>query len=100
VVIGSVAPQDPAAPSRKSMRRRSKPSKRGLYSPPDEIAGAHPEAERFEIWSQDEAWVGQRGRTGYVWWQRGQTPRGLRDVGFQSAGLLGPCRRATPASRW
>ena len=31
-----------------------------------EIAGAHPEAERFEIWSQDEARVGQKGRTGYV----------------------------------
>ena len=50
-----------------------------------EIAQAHPEAERFEIWSQDEARVGQKGRTGYVWWQRGHTPRGLRDVGYQSA---------------
>ena len=54
-----------------------------------EIAEAHPEAERFEIWSQDEARVGQKGRTGYVWWQRGQTPRGLRDVGFQSAWIIG-----------
>ena len=54
-----------------------------------EIAQAHPEAERFEIWSQDEARVGQKGRTGYVWWQRGQTPRGLRDVGFQSAWIIG-----------
>ena len=51
-----------------------------------EIAGAHPEAERFEIWSQDEARVGQKGRTGHVWWQRGQTPR---DVGFQSAWIIG-----------
>jgi hypothetical protein len=31
-----------------------------------EIAEAHPDAERFEIWSQDEARVGQKGRTGYV----------------------------------
>jgi transposase len=54
-----------------------------------EIAQAHPEAERFEIWSQDEARVGQKGRTGYVWWQRGQTPRGLRDVGYQSAWIIG-----------
>jgi hypothetical protein len=51
--------------------------------------GAHPEAERFEIWSQDEARVGQKGRTGYVWWQRGDTPRGLRDVGHQSAWIIG-----------
>ena len=27
--------------------------------------------------------------TGYVWWQRGDTPRGLRDVGHQSAWILG-----------
>ena len=54
-----------------------------------EITQAHPEAERFEIWSQDEARVGQKGRTGYVWWQRGHTPRGLRDVGHQSAGIIG-----------
>jgi hypothetical protein len=54
-----------------------------------EIAQAHPEAERFEIWSQDEARVGQKGRTGYVWWQRGDTPRGLRDVGHQSAWIIG-----------
>jgi hypothetical protein len=50
---------------------------------------AHPEAERFEIWSQDEARVGRKGRTGYVWWQRGDTPRGLRDVGYQSAWIIG-----------
>ena len=54
-----------------------------------EIAQAHPEAERFEIWSQDEARVGRKGRTGYVWWQRGHTPRGLRDVGYQSAWIIG-----------
>jgi transposase len=50
---------------------------------------AHPEAQRFEIWSQDEARVGQKGRTGYVWWQRGHTPRGRRDVGYQSAWIIG-----------
>ena len=55
----------------------------------NEIAQTHPEAERFEIWSQDEARVGQKGRTGYVWRQRGETPRGLRDVGFQSAWIIG-----------
>jgi hypothetical protein len=54
-----------------------------------EIAAAHPEAQRFEIWSQDEARVGQKGRTGYVWWQRGHTPRGRRDVGYRSAWIIG-----------
>src|SRR6476646_11800504 len=54
-----------------------------------EIAQAHPEAKRFEIWSQDEARVGQKGRTGYVWWQRGHTPRGRRDLGHRSAWIIG-----------
>jgi hypothetical protein len=43
-----------------------------------EIAETHPEAP-LEIWSQDEARVGQKGRTGYVWWQRGHT---LNRAGF------------------
>src|SRR6516165_6728966 len=63
--------------------------KGGFAARLSEIAQAHPETERFEIWSQDEARVGQKGRTGYVWWQRGQTPRGLRDVGHQSAWIIG-----------
>ena len=66
-----------------------------------EIAQAHPEAERFEIWSQDEAWVGQKGRTSYVWWQRGHTPRGLRDVGHQSAWITGAvCPTRYTVSLW
>ena len=66
-----------------------------------EIARAHPEAERFEIWSQDEARVGQKGRTGYIWWQRGQTPRGQRDLGYRSAWIIGAvCPCATPAWHW
>jgi transposase len=54
-----------------------------------EIVAAHPEASRFEIWSQDEARVGQQGRTGYIWWQKGETPRGLRDAGHESAWIIG-----------
>ena len=33
--------------------------------------------------------TGLQVRTGYVWWQRGHTPRGLRDVGYQSAWIIG-----------
>jgi hypothetical protein len=35
-----------------------------------------------------EARVGQKGRTGYVWCQRRHTPRGLPDVGCQSAWII------------
>jgi len=41
------------------------------------------------VWSQDEARVGQTGRTGYIWWQRGHTPRGRRDFGHRSAWIIG-----------
>src|SRR5262245_15700318 len=63
--------------------------KKGLAARLTEITQAHPEAERFEIWRQDEARVGQKGRPGDVWWQRGHTPRGLRDIGHQSAWIIG-----------
>ena len=84
VVIGPVhrkaRPRHP-----RSDEKAYQPSKKGFARRLREIAQAHPEAERYEIRSQAEARVGQKGRTSYVWWQRGQTLRGLRDVGFQSA---------------
>jgi|SRR6516165_434715 hypothetical protein len=51
-------------------------SKGELAARVTEIAQAHPEAGRFEIWSQDEAPAGQNGRTGYVWRRRGHTHAG------------------------
>lgn len=52
-------------------------------------AGAHPEAERVELWFMDEARVGQKGRTTHLWYERGVRPRGVRDLGFASAYLFG-----------
>src|SRR5262249_16039421 len=89
VVVGSVAPQDPAAPSANRREGTASLQKGGFAARLSEIAQAHPEAERFEIWSQDEARVGPKGRPGYIRGQRGQTPRGLRDVGHQSAWIIG-----------
>lgn len=45
----------PDRAARRAARRPSKPLKRGLAARLTEIAQAHPEAERLEIWSQDEA---------------------------------------------
>ena len=50
----------------------------------------------MQIWSQSlprrrpgtRPASGNRG-TGYVWWQRGHTPRRRRDVGYQSASIIG-----------
>ena len=82
-------PQDPAAPPAERREGPASLQKGGFAACLNEIAEAHPEAQRLEIWSQDEARVGQKGRTGYVWWQRGHTPRGRRDVGYQSAWIIG-----------
>ena len=89
MVARLVAPVDPIAPPAEQRGGPTSLQKGGFAARLTEIAQAHPQAEQFEIWSQDEARVGQKGRTGYVWWQRGQTPRGLRDVGHQSAWIIG-----------
>src|SRR3954454_17785655 len=36
-----------------------------------EAAARHPEAKRVERWFEDEARIGQKGRTTRVWYQRG-----------------------------
>lgn len=46
----------------------------------------------------DEARVGQKGRTGFRWWIRGERPRGLCDRRFDWAYLFGAVRPATGES--
>ncbi len=43
----------------------------------------------MELWFQDEARVGQIGRTGRVWYDRGVRPRGLRDMRHAAAWIFG-----------
>ncbi len=57
-----------------------------------EAAARHPEAERVELWFEDEARIGQKGRTTHVWYQKGQRPRGVREHRFASAHLFGAVR--------
>jgi putative transposase len=54
-----------------------------------DAAARHPEAERVELWFEDEARIGQKGRTTHVWYQKGQRPRGVREHRFASAQLFG-----------
>jgi hypothetical protein len=54
-----------------------------------DVAARHPEAERVELWFEDEARIGQKGRVTRVWYQRGVRPRGVRDHRFVSAQLFG-----------
>ena len=43
----------------------------------------------MEVWFQDEMRVGQVGRTGRVWFERGVRPRGLRDMRHEAAWVFG-----------
>jgi putative transposase len=54
-----------------------------------DVAAAHPEAARVELWFADEARVGQKGRVTHVWYERGVRPRGVRQHRFGSASLFG-----------
>ena len=54
-----------------------------------QTAAEHPEAERVELWFEDEARIGQKGRTTHVWHQKGVRPRGLREHRFASVHLFG-----------
>ena len=41
--------------------------------------------KRIRLFFQDEARIGQKGRTAYVWWKRGERPPGLCDKRFTFA---------------
>jgi transposase len=54
-----------------------------------DLATQHPEAERVELWFEDEARIGQKGRVTQVWYAKGVRPRGLREQRYASAQLFG-----------
>ncbi len=58
------------------------------------IARAHPDA-KVQLWCQDEARIGQKGRVCHRWYQRGVRPPGLADKRFESLYLFAACRPGT-----
>jgi transposase len=58
------------------------------------VARRHPDAE-VQLWCQDEARVGQKGRGARVWFQRGCRPRGAIDQRHASAWIYGAVRPGT-----
>ncbi|MDN3564379.1 transposase [Paeniroseomonas aquatica] len=58
------------------------------------VAKAHPEAE-VQLWCQDEARVGQKGRGARVWFERGVRSEGVIDHRYASAWLYGAVRPGT-----
>jgi transposase len=66
-------------------------SKNGLGSKLEEIAAAHPDAA-IQLWCEDEARVGQKGRACHRWYERGIRPADQR---FDSLYLFAACRPGT-----
>jgi transposase len=58
------------------------------------VARAHP-GERLQLWCEDEARIGQKGRTCRRWYERGVRPPGLADKRFESLYLFAACRPGT-----
>ena len=50
---------------------------------------------RVQLWCEDEARVGQKGRTCHRWYERGVRPPGLADKRFASLFLFAACRPGT-----
>jgi transposase len=59
-----------------------------------QIAATHPGA-RIQLWCEDEARIGQKGRTCHRWYERGVRPPGLADRRFESLYLFAACRPGT-----
>jgi transposase len=73
---------------------RRRRSKKVLGAKLAAIAAAHPGAQ-VQLWCQDEARIGQKGRTCHRWYQRGVRPPGLADQRFASLYLFAACRPGT-----
>lgn len=58
------------------------------------MARRHPDAE-IQLWCQDEARIGQKGRGARVWFERGQRPVGVIDHRYASAWLHAAVRPGT-----
>src|SRR5919199_4640453 len=66
----------------------------GLAAALSEVAKCHPDAE-LQLWCQDEARVGQKGRGARVWYERGLRPEGIIDHRYASAWLDAAVRPGT-----
>jgi transposase len=58
------------------------------------LAAEHPD-ERLQLWCQDEARIGQKGRTTRIWYERGVRPPGIVDQRYKSLYLFAACRPGT-----
>src|SRR5215212_11518524 len=84
----------PAPRTPRATRPRRRPLKKQLPARLQAIAAEHP-GERLQLWCQDEARIGQKGRTTRVWYERGVRPPGFVDQRYKSLYLFAACRPGT-----
>ena len=91
---GSFAAESHAGASAKRQRSSRGFAIRGLQAAVDAARAAHP-GKRLTLWFEDEARVGQKGRTCHRWWTRGQRPPGLCDQRYTWVHMLAAVQPAT-----
>lgn len=85
---GNVTAEGPPYPPEDGPQGAGRLQKRGLRTALNEAAAAHP-TKRIQLWFQDEARVGQKGRLAHRWWTRGQRPPGVCDRRFEWTYIFG-----------
>jgi len=86
--------EDPTASSESGQGGAGALQKRGLAAALNKVARQHPAAE-IQLWCQDEARVGQKGRGARLWYERGCRPEGVIDHRHASAWLYAAVRPGT-----
>ena len=81
-------------PPAKGRRSAGALQKRGLRDILKATAAAHPD-KRLQLWFQDEARVGNKGRVCHRWWRRGERAPGTRQIGYQWAYIFSAVRPDT-----
>jgi putative transposase len=84
------APRSPAARHKSPGAVR----KKGLRAALKAAAAAHP-GKHLQLWFQDEARVGNKGRVCHRWWLKGERAPGLAQQGYQWAYIFSAVRPAT-----
>ena len=91
---GIFPPEGAPEPPAKGRRSAGALQKRGLRDILKETAAAHPD-KRLQLWFQDEARVGNKGRVCHRWWRRGERAPGTRQIGYQWAYIFSAVRPDT-----
>ena len=91
---GIFPPEGAPEPPAKGRRSAGALQKRGLRDILKATAAAHPD-KRLQLWFQDEARVGNKGRGCHRWWRRGERAPGTRQIGYQWAYIFSAVRPDT-----